>query len=126
MTSGNLSGKPPPSPTNRRWTIYDIADGFCLLATLYSAHGRLCRTTAAKCCVVRGDAVPDAIYRVYRPDFVCRRYFCRGSENTFCLVREQAVVSQHLGDLSDDEGAVARGIASDPVNLRFYPRAYRL
>ena len=59
---------------------------------------------AAKCCAVRGGYVPDAL--ALPPGFKnVPPVLCLGADlkNTFSLVRgEQAVLSQHLGDLSDD------------------------
>lgn len=76
MTSGNLVAARPPSPTNRRWTIYTILPMVfcCTIATLYSAWTTLSCATAAKCCVVRGDTCRTRL-RCRRDFAMCRRYF---------------------------------------------------
>ncbi|EDW1091067.1 carbamoyltransferase HypF [Salmonella enterica] len=106
MTSGNLSGR-PPAITNEQALddLHDIADGFLL-------HNRdiVQRMDDS---VVRDSGEMLRRSRGYMPDaFALPPGFrdappilCLGADlkNTFCLVRgEQAVVSQHLGDLSDD------------------------
>ncbi|EJU5349377.1 carbamoyltransferase HypF [Salmonella enterica] len=106
MTSGNLSGR-PPAITNEQALddLHDIADGFLL-------HNRdiVQRMDDS---VVRDSGEMLRRSRGYVPDsFALPPGFrdappilCLGADlkNTFCLVRgEQAVVSQHLGDLSDD------------------------
>ncbi len=116
-----LSGR-PPAITNEQALddLHDIADGF----VAQSRHCSFAWTTS----VVRdsGEMLRGSGIRAGR-DCVAAgfrdvpRYFCLGADlkNTFCLVRgEQAVVSQHLGDLSDDGiGRSGAGIAFDPVNL---------
>ncbi|EBO3613798.1 carbamoyltransferase HypF [Salmonella enterica] len=106
MTSGNLSGR-PPAITNEQALddLHEIADGFLLHNrdivqrmddSVVRDRGEMLRRS-------RGY-VPDAI--ALPPGFHdVPPILCLGADlkNTFCLVRgEQAVVSQHLGDLSDD------------------------
>ncbi|EGO1519220.1 carbamoyltransferase HypF [Salmonella enterica] len=106
MTSGNLSGR-PPAITNEQALddLHEIADGFLL-------HNRdiVQRMDDA---VVRDSGEMLRRSRGYVPDAIALPpgfhdvppILCLGADlkNTFCLVRgEQAVVSQHLGDLSDD------------------------
>ncbi|EFV1350947.1 carbamoyltransferase HypF [Salmonella enterica] len=106
MTSGNLSGR-PPAITNEQALddLHDIADGFLLHNrdivqrmddSVVHDSGEMLRRS-------RGY-VPDAF--ALPPGFRdAPPILCLGADlkNTFCLVRgEQAVVSQHLGDLSDD------------------------
>lgn len=106
MTSGNLNGR-PPALTNEQALdeLATIADGFLL-------HNRdiLQRMDDA---VMRADGevlrrargfVPDAI--ALPPGF-CEAppMLCLGADlkNTFCLARGgEAVLSQHLGDLSEE------------------------
>ncbi|XPE42622.1 hypothetical protein ACNKHV_16995 [Shigella flexneri] len=104
MTSGNLSGKPPAISNDRRWRI-------CRALPTDSLHNRdivqrmddsWC-AKAAKCCAVRGvctgcAGLPPGFKNV--PPVLClgadrEKYLLPGA-------REQAVLSQHLGDLSDD------------------------
>ncbi|EBS4158710.1 carbamoyltransferase HypF, partial [Salmonella enterica subsp. enterica serovar Enteritidis] len=106
MTSGNLSGK-PPAITNEQALddLHDIADGFLLhnRDIVQRMDDSVVRDSGEMLRRSRGY-VPDAIalppgFRDVPP------ILCLGADlkNTFCLVRgEQAVVSQHLGDLSDD------------------------
>lgn len=106
MTSGNLSGK-PPAITNEQALddLHDIADGFLLhnRDIVQRMDDSVVRDSGEMLRRSRGY-VPDAIalppgFRDVPP------ILCLGADlkNTFCLVRgAQAVVSQHLGDLSDD------------------------
>ncbi|MFU0443885.1 carbamoyltransferase HypF [Pseudocitrobacter faecalis] len=106
MTSGNLSGK-PPALTNALALadLADIADGFLLHNrdivqrmddSVVRQNGEMLRRS-------RGY-VPDAI--PLPPGFHdIPPMLCLGADlkNTFCLVRgEQAVLSQHFGDLTDE------------------------
>ncbi|EIM33898.1 carbamoyltransferase hypF, partial [Enterobacter cloacae subsp. cloacae GS1] len=106
MTSGNLSGHPPVINNQQALEeLSDIADGFLLHNrdilqrmddSVMDQEGTMLRRA-------RGF-VPDAItlpagFRDIPP------MLCTGAEmkNTFCLVRgNQAVLSQHFGDLSDE------------------------
>ncbi|MRS89426.1 carbamoyltransferase HypF [Enterobacteriaceae bacterium RIT714] len=106
MTSGNLSGKPPALDNAQALDeLRDIADGFLL-------HNReiLQRMDDS---VVDAEGAMMRRARGYVPDTLALPagftdippMLCLGAEmkNTFCLVRgEQAVLSQHFGDLSDD------------------------
>ncbi|ECK6864519.1 carbamoyltransferase HypF [Salmonella enterica] len=106
MTSGNLSGR-PPAITNEQALddLHEIADGFLLhnRDIVQRMDDSVVRDSSEMLRRSRGY-VPDAIalppgFRDVPP------ILCLGADlkNTFCLVRgEQAVVSQHLGDLSDD------------------------
>ncbi|ECE1701828.1 carbamoyltransferase HypF [Salmonella enterica] len=106
MTSGNLSGR-PPAITNEQALddLHDIADGFLLhnRDIVQRMDDSVVRDSGEMLRRSRGY-VPDAIalppgFRDVPP------ILCLGADlkNTFCLVRgEQAVVSQHLGDLSND------------------------
>lgn len=106
MTSGNLSGR-PPAITNEQALddLHDIADGFLLhnRDIVQRMDDSVVRDSGEMLRRSRGY-VPDAIalppgFRDVPP------ILCLGADlkNTFCLVRgKQAVVSQHLGDLSDD------------------------
>lgn len=106
MTSGNLSGR-PTAITNEQALddLHDIADGFLLhnRDIVQRMDDSVVRDSGEMLRRSRGY-VPDAIalppgFRDVPP------ILCLGADlkNTFCLVRgEQAVVSQHLGDLSDD------------------------
>lgn len=106
MTSGNLSGK-PPALTNALALadLAEIADGFLLHNrdivqrmddSVVRQNGEMLRRS-------RGY-VPDAI--PLPPGFHdIPPMLCLGADlkNTFCLVRgEQAVLSQHFGDLTDE------------------------
>lgn len=106
MTSGNLSGR-PPALTNQQALdeLSDIADGFLL-------HNRdiLQRMDDS---VMDRDGVMLRRARGFVPDAITLpagfenipAMICTGADmkNTFCLVRgNQAVLSQHFGDLSDD------------------------
>lgn len=106
MTSGNLSGR-PPAITNAQALadLREIADGFLLhnREIVQRMDDSVVRESGEMLRRSRGY-VPDAIalppgFRDVPP------MLCLGADlkNTFCLVRgEQAVISQHLGDLSDD------------------------
>ncbi|POP46431.1 carbamoyltransferase HypF [Superficieibacter electus] len=106
MTSGNLSGK-PPAITNEQAQddLKDIADGFLLHNrdivqrmddSVVRENGEMLRRS-------RGY-VPDALTLPSGFEHI-PPMLCLGADlkNTFCLVRgNQAVLSQHFGDLSDD------------------------
>ncbi len=107
MTSGNLNGC-PPALTNERalGDLAGIADGWLLHNrdivqrmddSVMRASGEMLRRS-------RGF-VPDAL--PLPPGFESApSLLCLGADlkNTFCLVRDgQAVLSQHLGDLGDDD-----------------------
>ena len=106
MTSGNLSGR-PPAITNAQALedLHDIADGFLLhnREIVQRMDDSVVRESGEMLRRSRGY-VPDAValppgFRDVPP------MLCLGADlkNTFCLMRgEQAVISQHLGDLSDD------------------------
>lgn len=106
MTSGNMSGK-PPAITNAQALddLQAIADGFLLhnRDIVQRMDDSVVRESGEMLRRSRGY-VPDALalppgFRDVPP------MLCLGADlkNTFCLVRgEQAVISQHLGDLSDD------------------------
>ncbi|WET41613.1 carbamoyltransferase HypF [Citrobacter enshiensis] len=106
MTSGNLSGK-PPAITNAQALddLQAIADGFLLhnRDIVQRMDDSVVRDSGEMLRRSRGY-VPDALalppgFRNVPP------MLCLGADlkNTFCLVRgEQAVLSQHLGDLSDE------------------------
>ncbi|EHB3782890.1 carbamoyltransferase HypF [Salmonella enterica subsp. houtenae serovar 17:z29:-] len=106
MTSGNLSGR-PPAITNEQALddLHDIADGFLLhnRDIVQRMDDSVVRDSGEMLRRSRGY-VPDAF--ALPPGFRdAPPILCLGADlkNTFCLVRgEQAVVSQHLGDLSDD------------------------
>lgn len=106
MTSGNLSGRPPAITCQQALDeLGDIADGFLL-------HNRdiLQRMDDS---VVDQDGMMLRRARGFVPDAITLpagfsavpAMVCTGADmkNTFCLVRgNQAVLSQHFGDLSDD------------------------
>lgn len=106
MTSGNLNGKPPAiTNADALADLAEIADGFLLHDrdivqrmddSVVRQHGEMLRRA-------RGF-VPDAL--PLPPGFVdTPPLLCCGADlkNTFCLTRgQQAVLSQHLGDLSED------------------------
>ncbi|EMF0718768.1 carbamoyltransferase HypF [Citrobacter freundii] len=106
MTSGNLSGR-PPAVTNAQALddLHEIADGFLLhnREIVQRMDDSVVRESGEMLRRSRGY-VPDAValppgFRDVPP------MLCLGADlkNTFCLIRgEQAVISQHLGDLSDD------------------------
>lgn len=106
MTSGNLSGR-PPAITNAQALedLQGIADGFLLhnRDIVQRMDDSVVRESGEMLRRSRGY-VPDAI--ALPPGFkAIPPLLCLGSDlkNTFCLVRgEQAVISQHLGDLSDE------------------------
>ncbi|MCU6668817.1 carbamoyltransferase HypF [Enterobacteriaceae bacterium H4N4] len=107
MTSGNLNGCPPALTNDKaRQDLAGIADGWLLHNrdivqrmddSVQRASGEMLRRS-------RGF-VPDAL--PLPPGFAhAPSLLCLGADlkNTFCLVRGgQAVLSQHLGDLGDDE-----------------------
>ncbi|HFQ8225722.1 TPA: carbamoyltransferase HypF [Citrobacter freundii] len=106
MTSGNLSGKPPAISNEQALEdLQDIAGGFLLhnRDIVQRMDDSVVRQSGEMLRRSRGY-VPDALalppgFRDVPP------MLCLGADlkNTFCLVRgEQAVISQHLGDLSDD------------------------
>lgn len=106
MTSGNLSGKPPAiSNEQALGDLQGIADGFLLhnREIVQRMDDSVVRESGEMLRRSRGY-VPDAL--TLPPGFeAIPPMLCLGADlkNTFCLVRgEQAVVSQHLGDLSDD------------------------
>lgn len=106
MTSGNLSGRPPAITCQQALDeLGDIADGFLL-------HNRdiLQRMDDS---VMDQDGMMQRRARGFVPDAITLpagfsavpAMVCTGADmkNTFCLVRgNQAVLSQHFGDLSDD------------------------
>ncbi len=106
MTSGNLSGR-PPAITNAQALadLADIADGFLLhnRDIVQRMDDSVVRQNGEMLRRARGY-VPDAL--PLPPGFHnLPPVLCLGADlkNTFCLMRgEQAVLSQHLGDLSDD------------------------
>ncbi|HKM97111.1 MAG TPA: carbamoyltransferase HypF [Buttiauxella sp.] len=106
MTSGNLNGK-PPAITNQQALdeLADIADGWLLHNrdimqrmddSVVRANGEMLRRA-------RGF-VPDAL--PLPPGFAAQpSILALGADlkNTFCLLRgNQAVLSQHLGDLAEE------------------------
>ncbi|KEA52017.1 carbamoyl phosphate phosphatase [Mangrovibacter sp. MFB070] len=107
MTSGNLSGKPPVLSNEEACSdLADIADGFLLHNrdilqrmddSVLAADGAMLRRA-------RGF-VPDAL--LLPPGFTAVEPLASlggDLKNTFCLVRgNQAVISQHLGDLHDPQ-----------------------
>lgn len=123
MTSGNLSGKPPAISNQQALDeLGEIADGFLLHNrdivqrmddSVLLQDGTMLRRA-------RGF-VPDAI--TLPADFSnIPAMLCTGSEmkNTFCLVRgNQAVLSQHFGDLSD-EGVEAQWRSALAVMQQIY------
>jgi hydrogenase maturation protein HypF len=106
MTSGNASGRPPALDNDRALTeLADIADGWLLhdRAVLQRMDDSLLQRDGRIVRRARGF-VPDAIE--LPPGFSdAPPTLCVGADqkNTLCLLRErQAILSQHLGDLSDD------------------------
>lgn len=106
MTSGNLSGKPPAISNEQALAdLQGIADGFLLhnRDIVQRMDDSVVRESGEMLRRSRGY-VPDALS--LPPGFKnVPPVLCLGADlkNTFCLVRgEQAVLSQHLGDLSDD------------------------
>lgn len=106
MTSGNLSGKPPALSNDQALAdLADIADGFLLhnRDIVQRMDDSVVRQSGEMLRRSRGF-VPDAL--PLPPGFHhVPPMLCLGADmkNTFCLVRgDQAVVSQHFGDLTDD------------------------
>ncbi|WP_316391390.1 carbamoyltransferase HypF [Citrobacter farmeri] len=106
MTSGNLSGKPPAISNEQALEdLQDIAEGFLLhnRDIVQRMDDSVVRESGEMLRRSRGY-VPDAL--ALPPGFhQVPPMLCLGADlkNTFCLLRgEQAVISQHLGDLSDD------------------------
>lgn len=106
MTSGNLSGKPPAISNEQALDdLQRIADGFLLhnRDIVQRMDDSVVRESGEMLRRSRGF-VPDAL--ALPPGFEnVPPMLCLGADlkNTFCLVRgKQAVISQHLGDLSDD------------------------
>lgn len=106
MTSGNLNGKPPAITNDDALTdLADIADGFLLhnRDIVQRMDDSVVRQNGDMLRRARGF-VPDAL--PLPPGFVdVPPLLCCGADlkNTFCLVRGQdAVLSQHLGDLSEE------------------------
>lgn len=106
MTSGNLSGKPPAISNEQALEdLQDIAEGFLLhnRDIVQRMDDSVVRESGEMLRRSRGY-VPDAL--ALPPGFEnVPPMLCLGADlkNTFCLVRgKQAVISQHLGDLSDD------------------------
>lgn len=106
MTSGNLSGR-PPAITNEQALeeLGEIADGFLLhnRDILQRMDDSVLDRDGAVLRRARGF-VPDAVTLPAGFDDI-PAMLATGAEmkNTFCLVRgNQAVLSQHFGDLGDD------------------------
>ena len=106
MTSGNLSGR-PPAITNEQALeeLGEIADGFLLhnRDILQRMDDSVLDRDGAVLRRARGF-VPDAVTLPAGFDNI-PAMLATGAEmkNTFCLVRgNQAVLSQHFGDLGDD------------------------
>lgn len=106
MTSGNLSGKPPAISNEQALEdLREVADGFLLhnRDIVQRMDDSVVRESGEMLRRSRGY-VPDAV--ALPPGFHdVPPMLCLGADlkNTFCLVRgEQAVISQHLGDLSDE------------------------
>lgn len=123
MTSGNLSGKPPAISNQQALDeLGDIADGFLL-------HNRdIVQRMDDSVLLQDGTMLRRA--RGFVPDAITLpagfsnmpAMLCTGSEmkNTFCLVRgNQAVLSQHFGDLSD-EGVEAQWRSALAVMQQIY------
>lgn len=106
MTSGNLSGRPPAiTNAQAREELSDIADGFLLhnRDILQRMDDSVMDRDGAMLRRARGF-VPDAIMLPAGFSNI-PAMLCTGADlkNTFCLVRgNQAVLSQHFGDLSDE------------------------
>lgn len=106
MTSGNLNGKSPAITNEEALTdLADIADGFLLhnRDIVQRMDDSVMRQNGEMLRRARGfvpDALPLPPGFVDVPPLLC----CGASlKNTFCLVRGQdAVLSQHLGDLSEE------------------------
>jgi hydrogenase maturation protein HypF len=105
MTSGNLSGKPPAIHQCKRWTTSGILPTVFCCITATSCNGWMIPWW-----IGWRYAAPCARFCAGCHHVACRIHhipamLCLGAEmkNTFCLVRgNQAVLSQHFGDLSDD------------------------
>lgn len=123
MTSGNLSGKPPAISNQQALDeLGVIADGFLL-------HNRdIVQRMDDSVLLQDGTMLRRA--RGFVPDAITLpagfrnipAMLCTGSEmkNTFCLVRgNQAVLSQHFGDLSD-EGVEAQWRSALAVMQQIY------
>ena len=123
MTSGNLSGKPPAISNQQALDeLGEIADGFLL-------HNRdIVQRMDDSVLLQDGTMLRRA--RGFVPDAITLpagfsnipAMLCTGSEmkNTFCLVRgNQAVLSQHFGDLSD-EGVEAQWRSALAVMQQIY------
>ncbi|WP_407257100.1 Sua5/YciO/YrdC/YwlC family protein [Klebsiella pneumoniae] len=107
MTSGNLSGKPPAISNEQALAdLQGIADGFLI-------HNRDIVQRMDDSVVRESGEMLRRSRGMCRMRWLCLRaskmfhpMLCLGADlkNTaFCTVRgEQAVLSQHLGDLSDD------------------------
>lgn len=106
MTSGNLSGRPPAISNEQAMDeLSDIADGFLLhnRDILQRMDDSVMDRDGAMLRRARGF-VPDAITLPAGFENI-PAMLCTGAEmkNTFCLVRgNQAVLSQHFGDLGDE------------------------
>ncbi|CAG74161.1 hydrogenase maturation protein [Pectobacterium atrosepticum SCRI1043] len=106
MTSGNLSGRPPALTNEQALSeLAGIADGWLMHNrditqrmddSLLDTRGMMIRR--ARGFVPDAISLPSGFKNI--PPMVC---LGADLKNTFCLVRgESAVLSQHLGDLSDD------------------------
>ncbi|ALB62579.1 carbamoyl phosphate phosphatase [Cronobacter condimenti 1330] len=107
MTSGNRSGEPPALTNAQALTqLSEIADGFLLhnRDILQRMDDSVMRPNGEMLRRARGF-VPDAL--PLPPGFsAVPATLCLGADlkNTFCLARgDEAVLSQHLGDLSDTQ-----------------------
>ncbi|ELY3433943.1 carbamoyltransferase HypF [Cronobacter sakazakii] len=107
MTSGNRSGEPPALTSAQALSqLSEIADGFLLhnREILQRMDDSVMRSCGEMLRRARGF-VPDAI--PLPPGFAdIPATLCLGADlkNTFCLVRGgEAVLSQHLGDLSNPQ-----------------------
>lgn len=106
MTSGNLSGRPPAITNEQAMEeLGEIADGFLLhnRDILQRMDDSVLDRDGAVLRRARGF-VPDAVTLPAGFDDI-PAILATGAEmkNTFCLVRgNQAVLSQHFGDLADD------------------------
>ena len=123
MTSGNLSGRPPAiTNAQARDDLQAIADGFLLhnRDIVQRMDDSVIRQSGEMLRRSRGY-VPDAL--ALPPGFnAVPPMLCLGADlkNTFCLVRgNQAVLSQHFGDLSDD-GIQAQWQTSLQMMLAIY------
>lgn len=106
MTSGNLNGKPPAiTNAGALADLATIADGFLLhdRDIVQRMDDSVVRQSGEMLRRARGF-VPDAL--PLPPGFAdVPPMLCCGADlkNTFCLVRgQEAVLSQHLGDLSEE------------------------